>query len=77
MTDSFQALLAEHADCTWEQIDPCVYCADHHVRLYQGTLPNERRVTPRCAPGEHDWDEETGLGFYMVCNTCGEREWCE
>ena len=62
-----------HQQCRWEQIGLCVYCADHHTRLYQGTLPADRR--PAC--NQHDWDEESGMGFYMQCRTCGEREWFE
>lgn len=62
-----------HDTCNLEQVGPCVYCADHNVRLYQGVLPKDQR--PECK--EHDWDEETGLGFYFQCRTCGEMEWPE
>lgn len=27
-----------HSDCKWEQVGPCVYCADHNERLFQGRL---------------------------------------
>lgn len=69
--------ITEHRDCAWEQIGPCVYCADHDVRLYQGDLPDHKRTVPKCADGDHDWDEEQGLGFYFICKRCGVREWTE
>lgn len=62
-----------HDTCTLEQVGPCVYCADHNERLYQGMLPADKR--PPCT--EHDWDEEKGLGFYFQCRTCGVMEWTE
>lgn len=69
-----------HAECTtWQQIGPCVYCADHHERLYQGELPLERdpgRVK-RQAECDHDWDPEMGQGFYWLCRRCGFKEWTE
>jgi hypothetical protein len=67
-------LLTAHEPCAWEQIGPCVYCADHDVRLYQGRLPADRRPAD-CV--EHDWDEEMGLGFYFICKRCGFKEWAE
>lgn len=75
--ESFRALIAAHADCSWVQVGLCVYCGDHSIRLYQGDLPDHKRTIPRCADGEHDWDYETGLGFYYACRACGEREWTE
>jgi hypothetical protein len=66
-----------HADCAWKQVGPCVYCIDHGVRLYQGELPEHKRTISRCAPENHDWDPETGMGFYGQCRTCGEIEWYE
>ena len=66
-------LLGEHQPCQWKQVGPCIYCADHDVLLYQGSLPTDRR--PECK--EHDWDEMAGQGFYMQCRICGEREWFE
>jgi hypothetical protein len=36
---AFKAVLTEHEPHTWEQIGPCVYCADCQVRLYHGTIP--------------------------------------
>ena len=77
MADDLTALLREHDDCTWQQVGPCVWCTDHGLRLYQGDLPDRKRTIPRCAPGEHDWDPDAGLGFYYQCRTCGEMEWTE
>ena len=57
----------------WVQIGPCVYCKDCRVRLYEGELPTERR--PLC--DEHEWDVETGVGFYQQCRNCGAIEWFE
>jgi len=62
-----------HETCVWEQIGPCVYCADHRERLYQGELPADRK--PACS--EHDWDQESGFGFYFQCRICGTVEWPE
>lgn len=28
----------KHGECSWEQVGPCVYCADHNERLYHGTF---------------------------------------
>jgi len=70
---AFAQMLNSHQSCTWEQVGPCVYCTDHDVRLYQGTLPEDRR--PHCEA--HDWDEEIGIGFYMQCRRCGVIEWFE
>lgn len=70
-------LLLEHDGCTWRQVGPCVWCADHRIRLYQGELPERKRTIPKCAPEDHDWDYERGLGFYYQCRTCGEIEWTE
>jgi len=66
-----------HNDCAWKQVGPCVYCTDHGVRLYQGTLPEHKRTVPRCDPYSHDWDPEMGMGFCSICQTCGELEWHE
>lgn len=63
----------KHEPCAWEQVGPCVYCSDHSVRLYEGTLPEGRR--PPC--DGHEWDEEMGLGFYFQCKRCGLVEWPE
>jgi hypothetical protein len=70
-------LLLEHDGCAWKQVGPCVWCTDHGIRLYQGTLLERKRVIPRCAPEDHDWDPDTGQGFYYQCRTCGEIEWTE
>ena len=70
------AALAEHDGCRWEQVGPCVYCADHHERLYQGRLPDSRRTKPACT--EHEWDDGDSMcqgGFYFLCLRCGEQEW--
>jgi hypothetical protein len=40
-----------HAAHTWKQVSRCVYCDDCGVRLYQGTLPADRRK-PRKPPPE-------------------------
>jgi hypothetical protein len=74
---AFNAGLAEHEGCAWAQVGPCVYCTDHHVRLYQGELPERKRTVPVCAPEDHDWDMEMGQGFYSQCRTCGFMEWHE
>jgi len=66
-------LLKDHEPCEWRQVGPCVYCSQHHVRLYQGSLPQDRR--PPCS--RHDWDEEIGVGFYQQCRSCGVVEWFE
>ena len=71
--EALSKLLTDHEGCTWEQVGPCVYCADHSYRLYQGSLPEDRR--PPCTA--HDWDEESGVGFFMQCRTCGVVEWFE
>ena len=71
------ALLVEHGECPWRQVGPCVYCTDHDVRLYQGDLPDRKRTIPKCPDGQHDWDPEMGLGFYVICMTCGVKEWCD
>jgi len=60
-----------HQKCEWQQVGPCVYCKDHGLRLYHGTLPEDRR--PTCT--QHDWDEESGQGFYAQCRTCGTMDW--
>ena len=76
LLDAAEAIIenkAAHGGCSWRQVGPCVYCNDHDIRLYQGMLPEYRR--PTCM--EHDWDEETGLGFYFQCRTCGVMEWPE
>jgi hypothetical protein len=31
----------KHEDCEWEQVGRCVYCNDHGIRLYQGTIPKD------------------------------------
>ena len=46
---------------------------DHDERLYHGTLPVAKGGTPPCQ--QHDWDEESGLGFYFLCKRCGTQEW--
>lgn len=60
-----------HEGHTWEQVGLCVYCVDCEVRLYQGTVPADRR--PSC--DEHRWDDESGQGYYSVCERCGAVEW--
>lgn len=77
VTAALHQMLTEHAPCVWKQVGPCVYCIDHNIRLYEGDLPDSKRTTPKCADGEHEWDPEMGLGFYMICVICGLREWCE
>jgi hypothetical protein len=71
------ASLAAHDACQLEQVGPCVYCKDHGLRLYHGSLPDNKRTAPKCAPGEHDWDPEMGQGFYYLCTRCSEIEWAE
>lgn len=63
-----------HAQHTWAQVGPCVYCADCDVRLYQGQLPADRR--PPCYA--HEWDDGDSMsqcGFYLLCLRCGAIEW--
>jgi hypothetical protein len=69
----------EHADCRWVEVPPCVYCDDHNVRLYQGTIPPEKdpALAAKRAACVHVWDEERGLGFYFICKLCGFKEWAE
>jgi hypothetical protein len=73
------AMFSDHQDCKWEQVGPCVYCAEHFgVRLYQGDLPESRRTTPPCT--EHRWDDGDSMcqgGFYLLCLDCGAQEWTE
>lgn len=71
------ATLAEHEPCAWRQVGACVYCTDHGVRLYQGDLPDRKRTIPKCAPDEHKWDPDFGQGFYVICEKCGVKEWCD
>lgn len=71
-----------HKACQWSQVGPCVYCDDHHERLYQGRLPAERdpqraAKETECAQHGHDWDYDFGQGFYFLCRRCGEKEWTE
>lgn len=42
-----------HAGHTLSQVGPCVYCDDCDIRLYQGTLPDKKRV-PAPAKERHD-----------------------
>ena len=72
---AFTAFLDEHSGCDWSQIGPCVYCDTHNLRLYQGTLPDDKRRIPICAV--HDWDEEMGQGFFFQCKVCKFIEWPE
>ena len=76
---TFEARLAAHESHRWEEVAPCVYCADCNVRLYQGVLPDDRDPgrAARQAACDHDWDMDFGLGFYLVCRTCGLQEWTE
>ncbi len=69
----------EHAECQWKEVPPCVYCADHGVRLYQGSIPAEKdpELAAKRASCDHEWDEEMGLGFYFLCKKCGFREWAD
>lgn len=73
---ALSAHIAEHGGCR-KQVGPCVWCADHGVRLYQGDLPDSKRVVPACAPDAHEWDMEMGAGFYSQCTICGFTEWHE
>jgi hypothetical protein len=41
--DAFSALISSHIECRWEQVGDYVGCADHGVRLYQGTVPEEKQ----------------------------------
>lgn len=75
--DDFAAFLAAHEDCAWQQAGLCVWCVDHGLRLFQGSLPESKRTVPKCAPDQHDWDPDMGLGFYVQCRACGFTEWCE
>ena len=75
----------KHADCTWKEVPPCVYCVDHGVRLYQGSLPPERDPVlaakrAACSHDNHVLDDdgnEHGLGFYWLCADCGFKGWYE
>ena len=45
--DTVQAFFEEidsHQDHTWKQVGRCVYCADCKVRLYQGKIPDHKKV---------------------------------
>jgi hypothetical protein len=75
--NSLAEFIGAHKGCTWEQIGPCVWCKHHNLRLYQGDLPEHKRTTPKCAPEDHDWDPDTGLGFYSQCRACRYIEWFE
>ena len=74
---TFEELLATHEHHQWEQVGLCVYCTICHERLYQGELPSNRDPgrAERQAACDHDWDMEFGQGFYLVCRTCGLKEW--
>jgi len=48
---AFDNMLAEHQEHEWRQIGRCVYCQPCNVRLYQGTLPPNRKPK-RSAPVE-------------------------
>jgi hypothetical protein len=71
--DSWLATIKSHEPHEWQQVGPCVYCVPCNIRLYQGTLPEDKK--PPCA--EHDWDYDSGMGFYYQCRKCGEMEWTE
>ena len=43
-------MFAHHAPHKWKQVGRCVWCHDCNVRLYQGTLPADRREPKRQAP---------------------------
>lgn len=83
MPDSAPNLLAEHRDCTWIEVPPCVWCVDHpDVRLYMGVFPPERAPAERasCSHPDEDQDHMTGMGFYAICGRCGAQgywEWDE
>lgn len=77
VVDALGEMLEAHSLCTWEQVGLCVYCKGHGVRLYQGSLPDDRRTVPICASDEHDWDNDMGQGYYFVCSVCGFVEWAE
>lgn len=74
---TFTTPTSEHETCTWKQVGLCVWCDDHGIRLYQGDLPEARRTVPKCADKDHDWDPDMGQGFYLICLTCGHREWLD
>jgi len=75
--EKLAAFLAEHEPHRWEEVGPCVYCADCNMRLYQGSLPDHKDPSraARQAACDHDWDPEMGQGFYFVCVKCGFKEW--
>ena len=70
-------LLETHGEHRWEEVGPCVWCADCNVRLYQGTLPDDKAPANRAMCQHHNQDWESGLGFYGICEDCGERIWAE
>ena len=43
---AFDRMLTEHQEHEWRQIGRCVYCQPCNVRLYQGTLPKDRKPAP-------------------------------
>lgn len=47
---AFDKMLAEHQDHEWRQIGRCVYCQPCNERLYQGTLPPEKKGKARPRP---------------------------
>lgn len=71
--------VAGHEAHAWRQVGLCVWC-DCGVRLYEGDLPAERRTTPVCADGQHEWDNSDSMGqcgFFFLCLRCGAKEWTE
>jgi hypothetical protein len=44
---AFDRMLAEHEEHDWRQVGRCVYCQSCDVRLYQGTLPANRKPKPQ------------------------------
>ena len=88
--DAFTEMLAAHAECRWEQVGMCVWCADHNQRLYIGDLPDEklpadqREKRDGCQHLAHEmYDDgggvmrEMGEGFYYICADCGFKGWYE
>jgi len=74
--DDLYAKLDEHAEHTWKQVDPCVYCVtcSPSVRLYQGTIPAwHTNVAPEDDFAEEWWDQralELDDGIVTECPVC-------
>lgn len=77
---ALEAILIEHGEHEWEEIPPCVYCKPCRVRLYQGSIPAEKDpalAAKRAACVHDNRDEQSGMGFYWICEDCGYRGWYE